>query len=188
VTDYIEPLRTYPSALAEDTSLQQIKGGYVLKNKAFTYTAENQTDEIWEWEEKYKPINNPNEKWATNYFDTYGKDVEIVKQYDEKFIWTWCNSDGDGWDYVNQGWHSANRFGFHIASVPYQKGEPDQYAWRIEGEIEFHDGEYEGETLTTGGDYLDEDKTTELVKIGTKQGLDAMVAYIKANDLEDCFQ
>ena len=186
MTDYIELNRTYPSTWSGDTSLQMVTGGYALKNKGFTYTAENQTDEIWEWEEKYKPINNPNESWETNYFDTYGKDVEIVKQYDDKFIWTWM--DGDGWDYVNQGWHSANRFGYHIASVPYKEGEPNQYAWRIEGRIEFHEGKYEGLDLTTGGDYLDEDRTAELVKIGTKQGVDAMVAYIKANDLEDCFQ
>jgi hypothetical protein len=163
-----------------------VTGGYIMNGKGWTYTPENQTDEIWEWEEKYKPINNPNESWETNYFDTYGKDVEIVKQYDDKFIWTWM--DGDDWDFVYQGWHFANRFGYHIASVPYKEGEPNQYAWRIEGRIEFHSGEYEGLDLTTGGDYLDEDRTTELVKIGTKQGVDAMVAYIKDNKLEDCFQ
>lgn len=157
-----------------------------MNGKGWSHTPANQSDEIEEWEEKYKPINNPNEKWETNDFETYGKDVEIVKQYDEKFIWTWCTSDGDGWDYVNQGWHYANRMGYHIASVPYQEGQPDQYAWRIEGEIKFHDGEWGGERLLTGGDYLDEDKTAELVKIGTKQGVDAMVAYIKDNKLEWC--
>ena len=186
MTDYIELNKTYPSPLAEDKSLQMVRGGYIMNGKGWSYIPENQYDEIWEWEEKYKPINNPNEKWETNDFETYGEDLDFVKQHDDDVIWTWCTSDGDGWDYVNQGWHYANRMGYHIASVPYQAGQPDQYAWRIEGEIEFHDGEYAGERLTTGGDYLDEEDTAELVKIGTEQGLDAMVQYIKTHQLEWC--
>ena len=156
-----------------------------MNGKGWSYIPENQYDEIDEWREKYKPIDNPHTD-GDDFFESYGEDLDIVKQHDVDVIWTWCTSDGDGWDYVNQGWHSANRMGYHIASVPYQEGMPNQYAWRIEGEIEFHDGEYAGETLTTGGDYLDEDKTAELVQIGTEQGLDAMVQYIKTHQLEWC--
>ena len=76
-----------------------------MNGKGWSYIPENQYDEIWEWEEKYKPINNPNEKWETNDFETYGEDLDFVKQHDDDVIWTWCTSDGDGWDYVNQGWH-----------------------------------------------------------------------------------
>lgn len=156
-----------------------------MNGKGWSYIPENQYDEIDEWREKYKPIDNPHTD-GDDFFESYGEDLDFVKQHDDDVIWTWCTSDGDGWDYVNQGWHSANRMGYHIASVPYQEGQPDQYAWRIEGEIEFHDGEYAGERLTTGGDYLDEEDTAELVQIGTEQGLDAMVQYIKTHQLEWC--
>ena len=161
-----------------------------MNGNGWSYIPANQYDEIEEFKEKYKPIDNPvaKNKWGIkdDFFESYGQDYEFVALQPDDVVWTWCTSDGDGWDYVHQGWHSANCMGYYIASVPYQEGMPNQYAWRIEGEIEFHDGEYAGETLTTDGDYLDEDRTAELVKIGTKQGLDAMVQYIKDNELQWC--
>ena len=89
---------------------------------------DNTINEFDKWEEKYKPIENPR-VLGSNYFDTYSTDWHFIKNQDSKYVWTWCSQDG--WDLVQQGFHFVNRFGYFVATVPYNEGDPSQYSWRL---------------------------------------------------------
>lgn len=78
-----------------------------------------------EWQETYKPINNPTNDWGGEYsaFETYGDDLERVKDTDPALIWT--EVDGDGGCYVVAGMHWVNRIHYYICEVPYSDPAPD---------------------------------------------------------------
>lgn len=50
-------------------------------------------------------------------FETYGDEVEFVKQQDPAYIWMYGDGD-DGGSYIWNGWHFVNRIGYFITSVP----------------------------------------------------------------------
>ena len=77
-----------------------------------------------EWCETYKPIVNHIDEHASFdngeggiMFETYGDEVEFVKQQDDACIWTYGDGD-DGGGYIWNGWHFVNRLGYFVTEVP----------------------------------------------------------------------
>jgi hypothetical protein len=72
------------------------------------------------WLEEFKPITNhidDNASFDGIMFETYGDEVEFVKQQDPRCIWTYGDGD-DGGSYIWNGWHFVNRIGYFITEVP----------------------------------------------------------------------
>lgn len=74
------------------------------------------------WFDKYDPIPNPNgSSWdyggKTYLFETYGADMEKVKQADPTHVWTMLDCDGN--IYIVAGYHFVNRMGYFITQKPY---------------------------------------------------------------------
>jgi hypothetical protein len=77
-----------------------------------------------EWIATYKPIINHIDTNASfdygkggTMFETYGEEVEFVKQQDPNKIWMYGDGD-DGGGYVWSGWGFINRIGYFITEVP----------------------------------------------------------------------
>ena len=78
------------------------------------------------WVKKYKPITNhldPNASWGVDegtgiMFETYGDEVEFVKQQNERHIWTYMDTD-DGGTCIGAGWSVVNRIGYFITENPW---------------------------------------------------------------------
>jgi len=73
-----------------------------------------------EFEEKYQPITNHLVKDAPYdgfMFETYGEELEFVKQADPLTIWTVMEGDEDL--FVGNGWHFVNRFGYILTKIPF---------------------------------------------------------------------
>lgn len=98
------------------------------------------------WEDKFKPIknhlvNDPDQRM----FETYGEEVEFVRNYDNKYVWTYLQ--GDMSDLVCAGYHYVNRLGYYISEVPWEN-EDDYALLSVEVECEcyneegYEDGEY----------------------------------------------
>ena len=83
-----------------------------------------------EWLETYKPITNhidtnasfQNESGNGIMFETYGEEVEFVKQQDPNRIWMYGSGD-DGGTYIWSGWGFVNRLGYFITEVPFSDSE-----------------------------------------------------------------
>jgi|5_EtaG_2_1085323.scaffolds.fasta_scaffold06106_3 hypothetical protein len=73
-----------------------------------------------EYKEYDKGQTKGNEIGSAMYFETYGEDLEFVKSFDNKFIWTIIESDDK--QYIVQGFHYVNRLNYLIASVPFFNG------------------------------------------------------------------
>lgn len=84
-------------------------------------------DEL-DWIKKFKPIKNhidTNASFNGEMFETYGEEVEFVKEQDEKYIWTYADGDNGGL-YIFNGWHFVNRIGYFITEEPWQENEEYQ--------------------------------------------------------------
>jgi hypothetical protein len=92
-----------------------------------------------EWEAAYRPIINHIDPHASFdngeggiMFETYGEEVEFVKQQDSNKIWMYGQGD-DGGTYIWSGWGFVNRLGYFITDKPFpdnvtiqvQVGDPD---------------------------------------------------------------
>jgi hypothetical protein len=83
-----------------------------------------------EWLETYKPITNhidtnasfQDESGNGIMFETYGEEVEFVKQQDPNRIWMYGSGD-DGGTYIWSGWGFVNRLGYFITEVPFSDSE-----------------------------------------------------------------
>jgi hypothetical protein len=83
-----------------------------------------------EWLETYKPITNhidtnasfQNEEGEGIMFETYGEEVDFVKQQDPNRIWMYGSGD-DGGTYIWSGWGFVNRLGYFITEVPFSDSE-----------------------------------------------------------------
>ena len=95
-----------------------------------------------EWFEQFKPIPNHidlnasfNDGENGYMFETYGDEVDFVKEQKINKIWTYGEGD-DGGTYIWSGWRVINRLGYFITTVPYddskdyqiQISNPDMYA------------------------------------------------------------
>lgn len=86
------------------------------------------------WEDKFKPINNHLSKNPDeNMFETYGEEVEFVRNYDPKYVWTYLQ--GDTSDLICAGYHFVNRIGYYITEVPWNH-EDDYALLSVEEECE----------------------------------------------------
>ena len=109
------------------------------------------------WEqfvEQYKPIKNKFTKDPDQVmFETYGEEVEFVKQQDPYHIWTYV--DGDNCSVTTNGWHFVNRIGDYVTEVPWK--DEDYYevdlqvdtCEKCEGAREFTCQEDDGELTCT---------------------------------------
>ena len=77
-------------------------------SKFYTYSA---------WEETFKPITNSIRNNGDLAYETYGDELEFVKQQDPKHIWT--EVDGDAGTYIVAGYHFVNRFQYYITTNPW---------------------------------------------------------------------
>jgi hypothetical protein len=83
-----------------------------------------------EWLDTYKPITNhidtnasfQNEEGEGIMFETYGEEVDFVKQQDPNRIWMYGSGD-DGGTYIWSGWGFVNRLGYFITEVPFSDNE-----------------------------------------------------------------
>jgi hypothetical protein len=91
-----------------------------------------------EWAKKFRPIQNqfyPDQP-ETTMFETYGEEVEFVRNYDPKYVWT--NLTGDESDLICAGYHYVNRIGYYITEVPWED-EMDYALLSVEVECECYD-------------------------------------------------
>jgi len=80
------------------------------------------------WLETYRPILNhidTNASFDGMMFETYGDEVDFVKEQDVHHIWMYGDGD-DGGTYVWSGWGFVNRIGYFITQVPWIEGETTQ--------------------------------------------------------------
>ena len=88
-----------------------------------------------EWFDTYKPIKNhldPTASFDGCMFETYGEELEFIKNQKEFHIWTYGDGD-DGGTYIWNGYHVVNRIGYFLTEVPFDDkfvtqimiGEPD---------------------------------------------------------------
>jgi hypothetical protein len=80
------------------------------------------------WIETYRPILNhidTNASFDGMMFETYGDEVDFVKEQDVHHIWMYGDGD-DGGSYVWSGWGFVNRIGYFITQVPWIEGETTQ--------------------------------------------------------------
>jgi hypothetical protein len=69
---------------------------------------------------------NPSACWALGegrgcLFETYGAELEFVRQQDPRTIWTLVDGD-DGDLYLTSGYHLVNRIGYLISTMPVPEG------------------------------------------------------------------
>lgn len=102
------------------------------------------------WVDTFKPIQNKivnhNDEDLILTFETYGDEVEFVKQQDPNKIWT--EVDGDSGTYIVAGWHFVNRIHYYITTNPWtdEYTEVPTWTYRIcDCAEESEDGEYNPE-------------------------------------------
>jgi hypothetical protein len=74
-----------------------------------------------EWVATYRPILNHvemNSSYNGTMFETYGEEVEFVKQQNPNTIWMLGDGD-DGGMYIWSGWGFVNRIGYFVTEVPF---------------------------------------------------------------------
>ena len=72
-----------------------------------------------EWAKKYKPIKNhldDNASCNGEMFETYGEELEFIRQQDPSKVWTYAD-DAEGNTYVASGYSLVNRIGYFITEV-----------------------------------------------------------------------
>jgi hypothetical protein len=70
-----------------------------------------------EWEVFYRPIKNHIELNASrcgDMFETFGQELEYVKQQSYNKIWTWIEGSDEDETYIVNGFHHVNRLGYFI--------------------------------------------------------------------------
>ena len=89
-----------------------------------------------EWIATYKPIKNhldTNASFNGEMFETYGEEVEFVKQQNPNTIWMYGDGD-DGGGYVWSGWGFVNRIGYFVTEVPF----PDNTTIQVQLTVPFY--------------------------------------------------
>jgi hypothetical protein len=78
--------------------------------------------------ERFRPIVNhidPNAAFDCGYggclFETYGQELEFVRQQSAARVWTLIEADGVL--YADSGRHFVNRLGYFVSETPVQSGE-----------------------------------------------------------------
>ncbi len=73
---------------------------------------------------------NPHAGWVYGetggcLFETYGEELEFVRQQDPRTVWTLVDGD-EGDQYLLSGFHFVNRFGYLLSTVPVPEGQDIQ--------------------------------------------------------------
>ena len=78
-----------------------------------------------EWFDTFKPIpNHLDENASFNdgkngyLFETYGEELDFVRNQESNKIWTYCDGD-DGGTYIFNGMHIVNRIGYLVTTLPF---------------------------------------------------------------------
>ena len=86
------------------------------------------------WVDTFKPIENTIGQYAQYAsagelitFETYGEDMEFVRNTDPKFIWT--EVDGDSGTYILAGYHYVNRIQYYITEIPWDDEWTEVPSW-----------------------------------------------------------
>jgi hypothetical protein len=83
------------------------------------YIMDDDEKQFDDWWKTYKPIENP---FYEDYiaFETFGEELEFVRNQKSECIWTIIEGDSDDL-YIVNGIHIVNRFGYYITEVPWQE-------------------------------------------------------------------
>lgn len=73
--------------------------------------------------EHYTPIQNPIHPENEDKFETYGEDLEYVKNYNQNHVWTVVDGDDDKL-WVLRGMHFVNRV-YYLITKESHKGDDD---------------------------------------------------------------
>jgi hypothetical protein len=92
----------------------------------------NWEDELTAWEAKYQPMHNHIDKNGYDKFETYGEELEFVRQIhatEPKRVWTLVEGDsGDLW--ITNGYHFVNRLNYFVTKNPCEL-EYEEYPYYI---------------------------------------------------------
>lgn len=98
----------------------------------------NWEDQFDAWETKYQPIQNHIDPKAGDKFETYGEELEFVRQIhatEPKRVWTLVEGDsGDLW--ITNGYHFVNRLNYFITKNPCELEYEEAPYWIFEDEEE----------------------------------------------------
>lgn len=101
------------------------------------------------WVDTFEPKANSIRNNGDIAYETYGDEMEFVRNTDQKFIWT--EVDGDGGTYILAGYHYVNRIQYYITEKPWEDEYTEIPTWvyrQCECADEITDG-----ILTYDGDY-----------------------------------
>jgi hypothetical protein len=95
------------------------------------------------WAEKFKPVNNHLDKYATpehpnQMFETYDEEGDYIKSLDPKYVWT--NVQGDMADLLVAGVSYVNRLSYYVTEIPWDD-EYDSVLLSVEAECVCYDEE-----------------------------------------------
>jgi hypothetical protein len=90
------------------------------------------------WVEKYRPIKNTIKPSNDLMFETYGAEVEFVREQDPRYVWTYV--DGDMSSLLVAGYAYVNRLGYYVTEVPWEN-DMDYVLLSEEKECACYDGE-----------------------------------------------
>lgn len=69
------------------------------------------------WEDKYKPITNHLDPHQGFRYETYGKELEYIKQQPSDRVWTVLDVDGEL--VITNGFHHVNRLNYVVTEMPF---------------------------------------------------------------------
>ena len=75
-----------------------------------------------QWEEIYQPmVNHLDSHGERLAYETYGDELDYVRQQDERNVWT--EIDGDNGVYIINGFHYVNRIQYYITNKPWNEND-----------------------------------------------------------------
>lgn len=114
-----------------------------------------------EFEQRYPLVPNhinPNASWSYGdgagcLFETYGPELDYVRQQDPSRIWTLVDGD-DGDQYILSGFHFVNRLGYFISTAPVPAGESVQVHIPMQADLPPDPDGLNGKRATWAGNAL----------------------------------
>lgn len=73
---------------------------------------------FWAYQPKPNHLDPESEIWDGCMFETYGPELDFVKQQPNRHIWTLVEADDSGW-YILTGFHLVNRVGYFVTEKPW---------------------------------------------------------------------
>jgi hypothetical protein len=70
--------------------------------------------------EYFRPFRHPNAEfdvWGGHGLETFGGDLEIVRKYDQDYVWTVLEAENNEW--IVPGFHYVNRICYLLTEVPH---------------------------------------------------------------------